>query len=233
MFDLTYYMPTKIFYGKGCVNADKSFFSSLGKKCLIVTGKNSAKVSGALDDVLKALQSCEISSEIFDEITQNPLLSVCKEAGDLAKEKGVDFIIGIGGGSPLDAAKAIAVFATNDIAPTKIFEGNYDVPPLPIVLVGTTAGTGSEVTPYSVVMVDTEGGIARKRSITNLFATACFCDYSYTCSLDYNFTISTALDALSHCIEGYFSKRADSISDLFAKTGAKLIVDDIELLNLP
>lgn len=225
MLDLSYYMPTQIFYGKGYVEKHRAYFGSLGDCCLIVTGAHSAKACGALDDVTAALDACRIRYEIFDRIPQNPLLSVCKEGGDAARRIGAQFIIAIGGGSPLDAGKAVSVFAANEMEAERIFDGNYEHAPLPLVLVGTTAGTGSEVTPYAVLSVDTQGGTPRKRSVKNLFAKACFCDWSYTMTLDYRFTISTALDALSHCLEGYFSKKANTISDEFAKKGAKLIVD--------
>ncbi|MGI5960121.1 MAG: iron-containing alcohol dehydrogenase family protein [Massiliimalia sp.] len=232
MLDLSYYMPTRIFYGEGCVAAHKEYFAALGKRCLIVTGKHSAKASGALDDVTKALDDEGITYEIFDQIPQNPLLSVCKAGGDAARQMGAEFIVGIGGGSPLDASKAVSVFASNEMAPEQIFDGNYSNAPLPLILVGTTAGTGSEVTPYAVLSVDTQGEtVPRKRSVRGLFANACFCDYRYTMTLDYGFTIATALDALSHCIEGYFSKKANTISDEFAKKGAKLIVDVFQDLS--
>lgn len=232
MFDLSYCMPTKVFYGEHCVSKNASYFAELGNKCLLVTGKHSAKASGALEDVENALQKAGVAYEIFDEIAQNPLLSVCQKAAEQARKMQADFIVGVGGGSPLDAAKAIGVLAANEIEPIRLFDGDYAHTPLPCVLIGTTAGTGSEVTPYSVLTVDTEdNGVPRKRSVAGLFAKACFCDYRYTRSLPYETTLATALDALAHCIEGYFSKRANSLSDLFAKTGARLIAD--VLFDLP
>lgn len=227
MLDLSYYMPTNIIYGKDCVKNQKQYFQSLGKRCLIVTGACSAKRSGALRDLTQALEDCHISYEIYDQVSQNPLLSSCVEAGKMVRDTDAEFIVGIGGGSPLDAAKAAAVFATNgQIEPIQIFSEKDRNPPLPFVLIGTTAGTGSEVTPYSVLTVDTEQeAIFRKQTVRNLFAAACFCDYRYTLSLNYSITISTALDALSHCIEAYFSKKANTISDVFAKAGIQLIVD--------
>ncbi|SCH07985.1 Aldehyde-alcohol dehydrogenase [uncultured Ruminococcus sp.] len=222
MLDLTYHMPTNIIYGTGCIQKNASLFPAFGKKCLIVTGKNSAKASGALDDVLQALALGQIESIIFDEVEQNPLLSTCKRAGDLARENKVDFIIGIGGGSPLDATKAISIFAKYDLRAEEAYNQDHSKDHVPFFLVGTTAGTGSEVTPYAVITVDRDG---RKRSLKGLFAEACFCDYRYTLSLNYAFSVSTALDALSHCIEGYFCNRADTMSDLFAVQGIQLILD--------
>ena len=233
MLDLSYWMPTKIFYGKGCVRENNGYFSSLGKKCLIVTGKSSAKRSGALDDVRCALETNHISYEVFDEVEQNPLLSTCARAGKRAREMGADFLIGIGGGSPLDAVKSAAVFAANDFSDQmEIYRQPYPRKPLPFVLVGTTAGTGSEVTQYSVLTVDgTDGKPGRKKTVKPLFADACFGDYSYTQSLSEQFTIATALDAFCHCIESYFSTKADTLSELYAREGAKLLLD--VFLDLP
>ncbi len=228
MFDLSYYMPTKIIYGKNCVENNAEVFKSLGKKCLIVTGKHSAKECGALDDILKTFKRFDIESIIFDEVLQNPLLSVCKKGGQIAMENNADFIVGIGGGSPLDSAKAISVFASNDLKPIDIYNEVYENKPLPLVLIGTTAGTGSEVTPYSVLTVDET---SRKRTVHNIFADLCFCDYRYTVSLNYHFSVSTALDSLSHCIESYFSPKSNTISQDFAASGIKLVYEVLDSLK--
>ena len=222
MLDLTYYMPTKMIYGPDCVKKNAALFPAYGKKCMIVSGKHSAKASGALDDVLAALKKYDIEWIQFDEVEQNPLLSTCKRAGDLARKESVDFIIGIGGGSPLDATKAVSVFAKHDIQDEEIYSRSYQNDHLPFLLIGTTAGTGSEVTPYAVITVDRDG---RKKSVKDLFAEISFCDYRYTCSLSYDVTVATALDALSHCVEGYFCSKADTLSDLFAIQGIQLIFD--------
>ena len=107
------YMPVRLISGRGCVKANGSVFSSAGKRCLIVTSGTAAKKSGALDDVRAVLNSEGIEYGVFDGITENPLLSSCEKAGKSAYDAGAQFIIGIGGGSPLDSAKAAAIFAAN------------------------------------------------------------------------------------------------------------------------
>ena len=140
--DMNFFMPVNIVFGKDCIKNNMSLFARYGKKCLIVTGKNGAKKSGALDDVVLALQSTETEYVIFDKIEQNPLYTTCNEASDVAKEFGAEFIIGIGGGSPLDAAKAVAVLsACKDTSADALYSGKWDDVPLPIIAVGTTAGT--------------------------------------------------------------------------------------------
>ena len=101
------YMPVQIFSGKGCLKANYTELSKLGKKCLVVTGGSSAKKSGALDDVVFCLENLGIEYAVFNEITENPYTADCHRAGEKAREIGADFIIGIGGGSPLDASKQL------------------------------------------------------------------------------------------------------------------------------
>ncbi|MBR3589244.1 MAG: iron-containing alcohol dehydrogenase, partial [Clostridia bacterium] len=112
------YMPVQIISGKGCFNENYKLLEKLGKSCLIVTGGNSAKKCGALSDVVAVLEKLGISYSVFDGITENPQTADCHRAGECARSIDADFIIGIGGGSPLDASKAIAIYASNpDLAP--------------------------------------------------------------------------------------------------------------------
>ena len=230
--ELNHLMPVHVITGQNVIARNSGLFRSWGKRCLIVTGRHSAKACGALDDVTAALDQEGIAWDVFDKVGQNPLLSVCVEGGRAAAAFGADFLIGIGGGSPLDATKAIAVFATNDMDPMELYQPRK-VPPLPFILVGTTAGTGSEVTCYSVLTVDATG---RKRSWGDRgsYAQVAFGDPRYTLSLNRKFTISTALDAFSHAMEGYFSKAADPVSDAFAILAMELLVPALqELRDLP
>ena len=111
--NMNFYMSAEIITGKDCIKNNMDKFSLLGNKCLIVTGKSSAKKCGALEDVIYVLDKVGIEYFIYDKICQNPTVTSCLEAGRLANENDVDFIVGIGGGSPLDASKAIAVVSTN------------------------------------------------------------------------------------------------------------------------
>ena len=210
-----YYMPTRIYFGQGCVVQNQAEFAKWGKRALIVTGRNSARVSGALQDVCAALDEQNIAWEIFDQIGENPTFAMVEAGGAAGRKFGPDMVVAIGGGSPLDAAKAIAVLTVNEIAAAQLYDGYYAVEPLPILAVPITAGTGSEVTQYSV-LTDAERQTKRGFAQASLFAKAAFLDARYTQSLSHAVTVDTAVDALSHCVEGYFSKRATVISDALA-----------------
>ncbi len=211
------YMPVKCFWDENAVSENSAALKSLGNRCLILTGKSGAKKSGALDDAINALEKENIGYAVFDEIGENPLISVCHKAGDAARENDADFLLGIGGGSVLDAAKAIAIYASNpELSPIDIYKREYDNAPLPVALIGTTAGTGSEVTAVAVLTND-ETGIKKSISGPDCYAAVSFCDPKYTYSLPYKSTVSTALDAFAHAIEGYFTPKGKGALKLFAE----------------
>ncbi|MBR6532142.1 MAG: iron-containing alcohol dehydrogenase [Clostridia bacterium] len=221
--NMNFYVSTKVITGIDCVrdNADK--IAVFGKKCLIVTGETSAKKCGALDDVVSVLESHGVKYEIYDKICQNPTVESCFEAGLIAHGFGADFILGIGGGSPLDASKAIAVVAANpDISEEKLYAMQWANQPHPVVAVGTTAGTGSEVT--SVAVITNSKGL--KKSFRNdlTYPVLSLGDPKYTMSLSDSFTRSTAVDALAHCVESFFNRSANDISKIFAVAGVKKLI---------
>lgn len=215
-------MPVNIISGNGCLENNKSVFLSLGKTCLIVCGHSSAKKSGALGDVKKILDELNIKYTVFDKITENPLTATCCEGGKTAREIGADFVIGIGGGSPLDASKAVCVYAANEhITDDGIYTEKIIREPLPLVVIGTTAGTGSEVSGVSV-LTRKDG---RKQSVSgpNYYAKYAFADPKYTYTVPRSVTVSTALDALAHAAESMFSPRSDFLSSRFSLMAAENI----------
>lgn len=223
-------MPVKCFWGKNCVT-ENSASLALGKSCLIVTGKNSAKLSGALDDAIEALEKEGISFGIFDGIGENPLISACRKAGETAREINADFILGIGGGSVLDASKAIAIYAANpDLSPIDIYKREYSNKALSVALIGTTAGTGSEVTAVAVLTND-ETGIKKSISGPDCYAAVSFCDPKYTCSMSYKTTVSTALDAFAHAVEGFFTVKCEGALRLFAEKCIPELYSCLEILS--
>lgn len=215
--NISSYMPVQVVSGKDCLKENYELLKNMGKSCLIVTGGSSAKKSGALSDAVEALTKCNISYSVFDGITENPYTADCHKAGAMAREVNADFILGIGGGSPLDASKAVAIYASNpNLSPVDIYLRKYDNEPLPVVLIGTTSGTGSEVTGVAV-LTDSSTGMKKSISGHDCYAKISFCDYSYTETMPYSVTVSTALDAFAHACESYFSSVANELSDGYAE----------------
>lgn len=224
--DFNFYMPTKVISKKGCLKENGFLLKSLGNRCLIITGKSSAIISGALADAEKVLKDSSIEYLIYDKVKPNPLLSGCFEAGAMARKFRADFVIGIGGGSAMDSSKAAAIFAGNSsFTPLDIYKRKIQKA-LPIVVVGTTAGTGSEVTAAAVITIDEEN---EKKAITNNFCypKISFCDPSYTSSCSYELTVSAALDALCHAFEGFYSIRCGDIARNSALNAVNLIWPNI------
>ena len=112
--DYKYHMPTKVFSGQDCIVANSDVFKTLGKKAMLVTGRASAKKNGSQDDVIKALQEQGIEYIIFDKVMANPTIACAYQGAEFAKINNADFIIAIGGGSPMDAAKAMALLAKHN-----------------------------------------------------------------------------------------------------------------------
>jgi len=229
--EFKYYMPVKTFFGEKCIEKNSGEFLQMGKKAFIATGKSSSEKNGSLADVKKALDSMGISWIHYNRIEPNPSVDDVRAASLLAKESAADFIIGIGGGSPLDAAKAIAILAVNDIDEDAMFGGIFKNRPLPVAAIPTTAGTGSEVTPYSILA---SAKISNKKSVGSdtIFPRVAFLDPSYTATLSNETTINTAVDALSHAIEGYLSARGTEVIKPFAMESIRIIGECIpELKN--
>ena len=137
-----YFMPVDTYFGRDCIAEHKEVLKKLGKKAMIVTGRTSAKKNGSQKDVTDALEALDMQWVLFDEIGENPDVETVVRAAELAKKEAVDFVIGIGGGSPMDASKAIAVLTANPEADAEILFTDPSAKALPVVEIPTTAGTG-------------------------------------------------------------------------------------------
>ena len=218
--DFKYLMPTQIYFGEDVVLKNKEVFSQIGTKALIITGRSSAKKNGSYDDVAKALSERGIEYLLFDEIEENPSLETIEKGGQIGKENHVDFVIGIGGGSPMDAAKAIAVFVKNpEINMDNIFDRG-ELESIPVVAVATTSGTGSEVTQYSIVTSNKEK--TKKNLGQSIFPKVAFLDSQYTFDLPYDITVNTTVDAFTHLVEGYLNSNSTYMSDIYGEKGFEL-----------
>lgn len=219
---LLYHMPTKVIMGDGCVRSGAALLGGMGTRALIVTGARSARLCGALDDVAAALDSNGQAYAIFDRVMCNPTVACVYEGAAAAKRHGADFVVAIGGGSPMDAAKAVALLARQDIPGEALFSSPYSADVLPMAHVPTTAGTGAEVTPYAVL---TNDALQTKKSISSpaFFPRYAFLDARYTKGLSRAITVNTAIDALTHAAEGMLTVHASAVTDVLAAESMRRI----------
>lgn len=214
-----YWIPTEVIFEAGCVDRIRDRCRALGERPLIVTGRSSAKRTGALERVRSQFPT----AAVFDHVDENPTTETVARGADVCRKNDCSWVLAVGGGSPIDAAKAIAVMATND-GPCSAYFGTdlYPRPNLPVVAVPTTAGTGSEVTPYSV-LVDLEQHSKRTLTGRGLFPVVAFLDPTLSVSMPRSVTINTGLDALSQAMEGMVSLRATPLGDTLALETCRLV----------
>ena len=225
----TYFMPAKVFFGRDCIMNNREAFTALGKKALIFTGRHSAKINGSQDDVIAALDAVGIGHVVFDEVEENPSLETVEKAAKIGIAEGADFVIGIGGGSPMDAAKGASYLMANpDMTGAMLMQaGTYSH--TPVVEIATTAGTGSETTQYAVFTLHDKG--TKNGATQKTFADISFLDAKYMESLSDKVTVNTAVDALTHLIEGYTSAKSNFMSDRMAEVGLGIFAQCIPAIK--
>ncbi|WP_238858887.1 iron-containing alcohol dehydrogenase [Clostridium sp. YIM B02569] len=232
--NFNYNLPINLLFGRGRSNEIGTEVAKYGKKALIVTGRNSTKKSGLLDKTIDLLNEAKVQYEIFDKVEQNPLTTTVYEGVDVIKETGCDVVLGLGGGSIMDAAKSIAFSAKNpgDIS-EYIFGIKQGSEALPIVLVPTTCGTGSEGNCFSVL---TNPETKDKKSLrTNIIiAKASIIDPELMVTMPKSILASVGFDALAHNMEAYLSKIGQPLTDMKAFYGIKLLSENlIKVYNDP
>lgn len=223
-----YYMPTKILFGKGQLsNLHNEILP--GKKALIVTSAgNSVKKYGYLSRLEEQLKLSNIEFVLFDKVLANPTKADVMDAAQIAKGSGCDFVIGLGGGSSIDSAKAIAIMAVNDGDYWDYVSGNAETPrtliynPLPVVAITTTAGTGTEADPWMVV-TNTETNEKIGFGNAKTFPVLSVVDPDLMMTVPASLTAYQGFDALFHSTEGYINIIANPISDMFALKSISLI----------
>lgn len=227
--NFSYFMPTRLVLGINSLNDIGKEVVGLGEKAMLVTGRSSARKYGYTQCVVDSLKKNNIETVVFEEIESNPDTPIIDKGGKLAKKEGCDFVIGLGGGSAIDAAKGIAAVVSENRSVWDFVEG-YEIKKevLPIVAVPTTAGTGSETTPYSVI---SNKRIKRKDAFASyyIFPKITILDPSLTVSLSPYYTAATGMDTLAHAIEAYTSVLANPISDLFAVEAIRLVAQNLRV----
>lgn len=226
--NFTYYIPTRILFGKGqLANLHKQALP--GKKALIVTSAGSSvKKYGYLARVQKELELAGVTYVLFDKILPNPIKAHVMEGAALARQTGCDFVLGLGGGSSIDSAKSIAVMATNpgdywDYIGSGSGKGQpVGQTPLPVVAITTTAGTGTEADPWTVITHETNHekiGFGTDQTYPAISVV----DPDLMMSVPADLTAYQGFDALFHSTEGYLNQVATPVSDIFALKAIELV----------
>lgn len=221
---MNFYIPTQIFTETDCVKHHAGLLADGGTKALLVTGRSSAVKTGAYADVAGALSEHGIDFCVFDRIEENPSVETVAAAAAFGISEHADFVIGIGGGSPLDAAKAIALLMANPDKGSEILYKKCELSALPVYAVPTTAGTGSEATPYAILTLHeakTKRGIAHR-----IFPTAAFVDPKYLAFAPQHVLCNTAVDALGHIAESYFNTKTTHYSRMLCEYALGLWQDE-------
>lgn len=223
-----YYVPTRTLFGQGQLNQLHKQALPGKKAMIVISCGKSTRENGYLARVEEQLRLAHVEAKVFDKIQPNPLRDTVMEGGAFARANGCDFIVALGGGSVMDASKAISVVATNDgdlwdYIKSGTGKGKeIQNMPLPIVAITTTAGTGSETDPGGVI---TNAQTKEKTGLVDplLFPQLAIVDPELMKSVPPKFTAFQGFDALFHSVEGYISKMANLMSDMVGRTAIENI----------
>ncbi len=220
---------TTLFTGSGSINflaeeLKKDDYNNL----LIITDKG-IKNSGILEKVESILKSIDLETLVYDDVKPNPSVSATNEAYEKYKHKNIKGILAVGGGSVMDAAKAVAVLLTNGGSIADYFGvDQYGNEPIPLFAVPTTVGTGSEAGRASVITEDTSNLKTKKLVIgKSLFPKAAFLDGELLIGMPGSLVASTGMDALTHAIESYLSRKGSVVTDALNIHAVKVIGESI------
>ncbi|GAB2542560.1 iron-containing alcohol dehydrogenase [Gracilibacillus alcaliphilus] len=224
-----YEIPTKIEFGAGYVNQLKRYVEEVkGNKALVI-GDPGVVEAGIVEKVEKPLIEGKVPYEIFSDIGAEATIESVDHAYKIAKEKNCNVIIGVGGGSSLDTAKSVGMLLGNG-GDIRDYVGLDKVqsPGFPVIAIPTTAGTGSEITRFSVL---SDKQAKAKLSVGSMFncPTIALCDPELTITLPPHITASTGMDALTHALESYVNKVTQPISEALSLQAMKLVARSLRL----
>ncbi len=220
---IEYLMPVNIHFGANKLDEAGALVASIGKKALLVTGKKAMKKSGVTDRLIRSLQNSSVEVTVFDQVFPNPSDDLADRGADIVRKNGCDVVVGLGGGSAMDAAKGIAVVAAlGGTLWDYIGENRVTEDVIPVVTIPTTAGTGSETTPYAVF---TNPELHRKDAVVSkyTFPRISIVDPVVMKTMPPSITADTGFDALGHAIEAYMSIFANPFADACSYESVRLI----------
>ena len=222
-------LPTEIVYGPGVLAQLPELMERLGMKRPVIISDPGIKKAGITDRVKELVENAGISCAVYDKVEANPKDVNCEECAALARQFGADSLIAVGGGSPIDCAKAVGVLLAHNADKIKPYEGKTAAtkPQAPMIAIPTTSGTGSELT-FSAVITDSANHY--KMTVKSPFTAAklALCDPELTLSVPPMVTAATGIDALTHAIEGYTANCSEPIGDAFALYSMELIYHNLE-----
>jgi alcohol dehydrogenase len=231
MKEFSFSVPQDIIFGEGSIKRVEEILKKNNwSKPFIISGKNLTRL-GVADKIIKLVEKAGYKAELFNEVEANPSVETVEKAALAFKESKADAIIALGGGSPMDVAKAVGIVAVYG-GNIKDYEGGGKVPGkiTPIIAIPTTAGTGSEVTAFTVITDHT-----RNYKLTvfsyELIPQYAILDPELILSLSGPIAAATGIDALVHAIEAYLSKAASPFTDAFAEKAMELIGENLRLFT--
>jgi hypothetical protein len=224
------YNPTKLFFGKNIIENMHENIKTCGKNALIIYGKNSAKKYGYFQKVVNELNAAQIEYVEFAGIKPNPIVDDVRNAVEVCKNNNIDFIIALGGGSVIDTAKIVMLAYANDADPWDIMKYKFfPKKSVPLVVVLTFAGTGSEMNGAAVIQnSETHEKIGYFNEL--LFPSLSFLDPSFTLSLPKQQTIYGIVDMFAHSLEAFFAYGEAPLSDKFVGATLNEIMEVAPLL---
>ncbi len=222
----TFLTPKMIISGNDALRKAGEQLASYGKKAFIVTDATMVKLGNVkmLEDVLNER---EIAYVIFPEVNFEPNDIIVTEAAKTYRDNGCDFLIALGGGSPIDTAKALSVLLASDAKLSSYMGKVIDIDRPALAAIPTTAGTGSEATKFTIIN-DTETTTKMLLSGPCLIPDLAIIDPAFTMSAPKSVTSHTGIDALCHAIESYTSRKSQPLSDTFALSAIKRIFHDLQ-----
>lgn len=224
-----FYVPTRTLFGAGMLNELHSQIMPGKKAMVVISNGKSMKTTGILERVLKELLAAGVETAVFDKVQANPLRSTVMEGAAFARENSCDFVVALGGGSVMDASKAMAAMVTNDGDIWDYMFGGTGGgkvlinKALPVICITTTAGTGSETDQWSVITNDETNEKIGFGGYDCLFPVLSVVDPELMVSVPSNFTAYQGFDALFHSTECYISKAHNLMGDMLALTAIENI----------
>jgi alcohol dehydrogenase len=215
--------PTRLLFGAGAIAGLADLVKAEGGSKVFLVVDPGLKNAGLLQKVTDPLKKAKIPFEIYDKIDPEPGLKLADAGCKLAAKSGCDCVVGVGGGSAMDVAKAISILLTNGgKAEDYLGLGKIAKPGVPKIMVPTTAGTGAEVT-FTAVFINEKTKSKGGMNGDPLYPNAALLDPELTVSLPPHVTAATGIDAFTHALEGYLSTQAHPISDMYALEAIEMI----------